>query len=134
MSAMYGKREEQMRDTAEKYRELVVEVEKERERSANDREKHENSLRSVEETKRKEEAATTMVRSMKAELVRAERRAKDTEEEIRQGTSARRRQQARLEEVESLLDDRNRESASLRKKAKQAQTILQQLGSFTNSP
>ena len=72
----------------------------------------------MEEMETRQGAATNMVRSVKAELVRTERRLKEAEEEVASSSSLTRRQTTRLAELESMLTKKDRESETLRRKAK----------------
>ena len=92
-----------------------------------------NAIKS-EEIENRYTTATSLVRSLKAELVRMERRVKDLEEEASKSVLWSKRQTQRYEELEMRLVQKDKESTSLRKKAKQATSILQQLGNLTSSP
>jgi hypothetical protein len=56
------------------------------------------------------------------------------EEEASKSVLWSKRQTQRYEELEMRLVQKDKESTSLRKKAKQATSILQQLGNLTSSP
>ncbi len=83
--------------------------------------------RELEELTERHAVATGLVRSLKAELVRQERRVREMREETDTVRALSRRHAARADEAEAMLVKRDKESSRLRQQAQQASTILQQL-------
>ena len=120
-------RDAQVKESKNKNQQLLVALRTEQEQL------HAARLQ-VKEAEERHTVATGLVRSLKAELVRMERRGKDLEEEASANLILSKRLNARHQELEIKLSKKEKESQSFRKKAKQATTILQQLGNLTNSP
>ena len=134
LSEHYQKKDLQVKASDEKYQALVLQHQHVLHTIEQNKEAMKTNALKSEEIENRYTTATSLVRSLKAELVRMERRVKDLEEEANKSVLWSKRQTQRYEELEMRLVQKDKESTSLRKKAKQATSILQQLGNLTSSP
>ena len=134
LSEHYQKKDLQVKASDEKYQALVLQHQHVSNTIEQNKEAMKTNAIKCEEIENRYTTATSLVRSLKAELVRMERRVKDLEEEASKSVLWSKRQTQRYEELEMRLVQKDKESTSLRKKAKQATSILQQLGNLTSSP
>jgi archaellum component FlaC len=134
MSKDYELRNKQIKESEEKYNALNNEFDQLKIKLMNEQKIIVEKDNQIEEIENRHNAATSLVRSLKSELVRMERRVKDMDEESSTNLLLSKRQTIRLNELELKLSKTNQENESFKKKALQATTILQQLGSLTSSP